>query len=171
MGTNARSRERNLSRALERLNAHRDIRISRISSLYKSAPWGLKEQPWFMNAVCEIDTHLSPLDLLRELKNMEKGLGRAISSVKWGPRKIDLDILLFHDAIIETAELQVPHKYLTERLFVLTPLLELDPEGIHPKTKISFKEYLERYSFEDRKKSCSLYIPKAKNTPLKWGKY
>jgi 2-amino-4-hydroxy-6-hydroxymethyldihydropteridine diphosphokinase len=160
LGTNKGSREKNLTRALERIHTHRDIRILKVSSLYKSSPWGVEDQPWFLNAVCEIDTDISPLDLLRELKRMEQYLGRKISDVKWGPRKIDLDIILFHDSITETRDLFIPHKYLTGRLFVLMPLLELIPEGTHPKTGISFKDYLEEFPAEDRKKLCSLYTPK-----------
>jgi 2-amino-4-hydroxy-6-hydroxymethyldihydropteridine diphosphokinase len=171
LGTNKRGRENSLFRALERIHSHPDMQLLKISSLYKSAPWGMEDQPWFLNAVCQIETNLSPCDLLRELKQMEKDLGRIIPEVRWGPRKIDIDIILFHDSIIDTPDLRVPHKHLTERLFVLIPLLELVPEGLHPETGISFKDYVEKFQLEDRRRLCSLYTPKVKTRPGSWGNF
>lgn len=170
LGTNKGSREKNLRQALETIHTHPNMRLLKVSSFYKTLPWGVENQPWFINSVCEIDTRFSPFELLRELKKMEHTLGRTTSGIKWDPRKIDMDIILFHDLIIETRELYVPHKYLTERIFVLMPLLELIPEGIHPKTGISFKDYLGEFSSEDRNKLCSLYTPKMNNVPWSWEK-
>lgn len=95
------------------------------SSLYRSAPWGIREQDDFINAVVALKTALPPLDLLRALQETEQKLGRIIT-YRWGPRVIDLDILTYDDLTLETAELTLPHPRLLERAFVLAPLAEID---------------------------------------------
>lgn len=96
------------------------------SRLYRSKPWGVVEQPAFCNAAALVDTQLDPSGLLRELKAMEKELGR-IPSERWGPRAIDLDILAFGGERIDLPDLQIPHARLHERAFALVPLAEIDP--------------------------------------------
>ncbi|HEX6289156.1 MAG TPA: 2-amino-4-hydroxy-6-hydroxymethyldihydropteridine diphosphokinase [Herpetosiphonaceae bacterium] len=101
------------------------------SSLYQTPPWGVTDQPPFLNAVCYGQTALAPAELLTFLKALERDLGR-IATRRWGPRAIDLDILLFDDLILQTPTLTIPHPLLHERPFVLIPLRELAPDLRHP---------------------------------------
>jgi 2-amino-4-hydroxy-6-hydroxymethyldihydropteridine diphosphokinase len=101
------------------------------SSFYRSEPVGLEEQPWFVNAVIQVRTSLTPRDLLTLLLDIEGKLGRK-RRLKWGPRIIDLDILLFGDLIISEEDLIIPHPRLHQRRFVLEPLCEIGPDSIHP---------------------------------------
>jgi 2-amino-4-hydroxy-6-hydroxymethyldihydropteridine diphosphokinase len=99
-----------------------------LSTIRETEPWGLEEQPRFLNAVAELETTLSPRALLDRLLEIERGLGRTRDGPRWGPRTIDLDLLLFGSESIDEPGLTVPHPRLHERLFVLEPLAELDPE-------------------------------------------
>ena len=100
-----------------------------VSTLRETEPWGFVDQPSFLNGACEVETILDPEALLERLHALERSLGRSRASVPhWGPRTIDLDLLLFGDVVIDTPELVVPHPRLAERRFALDPLVELDPE-------------------------------------------
>jgi 2-amino-4-hydroxy-6-hydroxymethyldihydropteridine diphosphokinase len=99
----------------------------RLSSLRETEPWGYADQPMFINAVAELDTALSPRGLLDRLLEVERELGRVREGPRYGPRTIDLDLLLYGDAIVDEPGLTVPHPRLPERAFVLEPLFELDP--------------------------------------------
>jgi len=112
------------------------------SALFKTKPIGYTSQDWFVNSVIKIETDLKPLDLLRLLKDIESRLGRE-KTFRWGPRVIDLDILLFDEEEIEMEGLQIPHPRLQERQFVLIPLAEIDRNLIHPVLKKSIGELLE----------------------------
>ena len=101
--------------------------LLRQSSLYRSAPWGVADQPEFVNAVVLIDTGLSPHDLMQSLLAIERDFGRQRSATRWGPRILDLDVLLYSDRIIDEPGLRVPHPHLRERAFVLLPLAEISP--------------------------------------------
>ena len=125
----------------EILNIDRHRLLSR-SSLFNTRPIGYTAQDWFVNGVIKIETDLEPLDLYRVLKAIEIRLGRK-ETFQWGPRIIDLDLLLFDDRRIETEELQVPHPRLHERQFVLIPLSEIDQNLIHPVLKKTVGELLE----------------------------
>ncbi len=131
IGSNLGDKIAHCERAIsEILNINRHRLIAR-SSFYHTRPIGYTAQDWFINGVIKIETNLEPLDLYRILKAIELRLGRQ-ETFQWGPRVIDLDLLLFDDRIIETEELQVPHRRLHERQFVLFPLSEIDPTFIHP---------------------------------------
>lgn len=125
----------NLDRPVERIRLARcaigdlaGIREAGFSSLYRSAPLGPADQPEYVNAVMAIDTVLEPLALLDRLQAIETANGRVRSGERWGPRTLDLDILLYRDAIIDTERLRLPHPGLCEREFVLVPLQEIAPE-------------------------------------------
>jgi 2-amino-4-hydroxy-6-hydroxymethyldihydropteridine diphosphokinase len=101
-----------------------DLKLLRVSSIYETEPVGLKEQPWFLNAVAEFESDLSPHELLARAQGVEQKLGR-VRTVRNGPRNIDVDIILCGDAVVNTPELTVPHPRYKERRFVLDPLNEL----------------------------------------------
>jgi 2-amino-4-hydroxy-6-hydroxymethyldihydropteridine diphosphokinase len=101
---------------------------SRLSSIRETEPWGFTHQPKFLNAVAEMDTELSPRELHDRLHEIERDLGRTRSGPRYGPRTIDLDLLLYGDEVIDEPDLIVPHPRLHERLFALEPLAELNPK-------------------------------------------
>lgn len=127
LGSNLGDPRKNLEKARQFIDEIPLTRITRVSSLYSSRPWGVKDQPDFINQVVEIETGLPPGELLQKLLEIEKHMGRK-RLVKWGPRVIDLDILLYGSLTISEEDLQVPHPFLTQREFVVVPLLELEPE-------------------------------------------
>ena len=103
------------------------------SSIYRSPAWGITDQPAFLNAVAALDTALEPAALLAELLRIERAAGRErIGALRWGPRTLDLDLLLYADAVIDQPGLRVPHPHLHERAFVLLPLAEIAPDAIVP---------------------------------------
>lgn len=109
------------------------FKIIRTSSLYETQPWLEKDTTWFVNAVIEIKTNLSPQDLLVECLKIEKFLGRNRElEGPFGDRTIDIDILFYGNEIISEDDLQIPHKFLHQRAFILVPMLELNPDFIHP---------------------------------------
>lgn len=112
------------------------------SSLYKTAPWGLDNQPPFYNQVVSLDTDLAPAALLRALQQIENDMGR-VRKVRWGPRIIDLDILFYHDQIIDTDFLKLPHPSIPQRNFTLVPLAEIASELVHPILKKKIATLLE----------------------------
>jgi 2-amino-4-hydroxy-6-hydroxymethyldihydropteridine diphosphokinase len=126
LGSNLGDREENLRGALERLN---ELGRVRVSSFRETEPVGVTDQPRFVNAAAELETDLSPQDLLARLLEIERDLGRdRARERRWGPRTIDLDLLLYGDQVLDEPGLKVPHPRLDERRFVLEPLHELAPE-------------------------------------------
>ena len=140
LGSNLGDRAENLRLAREQIDAP-DLRVLRASSVYETAPRDVENQPWFLNQVIECETDLFPRQLLGRLQKIERAVGRKRRSAK-GPREIDLDILLFGNAVVKAAELEIPHPRLTERRFVLEPLAELVPEKKHPGTRRTMREML-----------------------------
>lgn len=126
LGSNIGSREGNIRRALNILARHPKIRISRISSLYETAPIGYTDQPDFINAVVSIETDLPPEQLLDTILQIEKEMGR-VRDIHWGPRIIDIDILIYDEKSINTHQLVIPHPRMIERKFVMAPLAEIAP--------------------------------------------
>jgi 2-amino-4-hydroxy-6-hydroxymethyldihydropteridine diphosphokinase len=121
LGSNLGDRESLIRRAAELIGAER------LSTIIETDPWGYEEQPRFLNAVAELETSLTPRQLLDHLFDVERRLGRERVGPQWGPRTIDLDLLLYGDETIEERGLLVPHPRLVERRFVLEPLAELAP--------------------------------------------
>jgi 2-amino-4-hydroxy-6-hydroxymethyldihydropteridine diphosphokinase len=128
LGANLGERERTLRRAVELLDAEPGIDVVGVSSFRETEPVGYVDQPAFLNGACAVETDLSPRDLLDRLLAVERALGRERGTgPRWGPRTIDLDLLLYGRETIDEPGLTVPHPRLTERSFALEPLLELDP--------------------------------------------
>lgn len=131
LGSNLGDRRENMAQAVKRLNAGPDLTVLRTSSIYETAPWGLTEQPDFLNMVAEIATTLPPMELLDRVKDLEQELGRE-RGPRFGPRPIDVDILLYGNQVVDEVDLQIPHANLHLRAFALVPLAELAPEFLHP---------------------------------------
>jgi 2-amino-4-hydroxy-6-hydroxymethyldihydropteridine diphosphokinase len=131
LGSNLGDRLGNLSRALGAMSALEGVHVIAVSNAVESEPWGVSEQPAFANAVARIATTLRADQLLAALKDIEVGLGRR-GGLRYGPRVIDLDILLFGDEEWDTPDLAIPHARLAERDFAVTPLLEVAPQATWP---------------------------------------
>ncbi|WP_456272798.1 2-amino-4-hydroxy-6-hydroxymethyldihydropteridine diphosphokinase [Bacillus sp. AK031] len=142
LGSNVGNRENYLKEAIKLLNHHHDIEVMKVSSIYETEPVGFTEQGEFLNLVLEITTSLSAEKLLRQCLQVEKDLGRE-REFRWGPRIIDLDILLYNQENIETEKLIVPHPRMHERAFVLVPLAELSQTIKHPKLDTSMSALLD----------------------------
>jgi 2-amino-4-hydroxy-6-hydroxymethyldihydropteridine diphosphokinase len=127
IGSNLGDRIGNIIESLRLMNNISGITVLRASPIYETEPVDFCQQPNFLNAVVEINTNLTPHELLKELQNIEKRLGR-VRTVPKGPRTIDLDILLYDDVLISTHDLTIPHPRMWQRLFVLEPLKELRPD-------------------------------------------
>jgi len=139
LGSNLGNRQENLKTALYTLPPH--VEISAVSRLYQTEPAYVLDQPTFLNVVARGHTRLQPQALLAYLKQIEAELGRK-KIIRFGPRKIDLDIIFYEDWVVDTFELQIPHPRMAERGFVLRPLVELDPHLVHPVLKRPVKELL-----------------------------
>ena len=139
LGTNLGDRFANLQAAIAALPPA--IRLLDRSPVYETPPWGLTDQPDFLNMVLKCETPLAPLALLAYIKHLETELGR-LPAVRWGPRLIDLDILFYDGLTLATPELTIPHPRLHERAFVLVPLADLEPGLIHPVLGKSVRQLL-----------------------------
>lgn len=145
IGSNLGDRQSNCIGAVRRLEEC-GLRILSQSSLVESEPWGVKDQPRFMNMAVEAETDLPPSELLELLKRVEKDMGRE-ETFRWGPRVIDIDILFYDDDIIDIETLRVPHPFLHERGFVLAPLAEIAPDKVHPVLKKTVSEIFASSAF------------------------
>jgi 2-amino-4-hydroxy-6-hydroxymethyldihydropteridine diphosphokinase len=146
IGSNLGDREDNIRRALAALREP-GIQVLRHSAIYETAPMIVTNQPWFLNLVVEAKTALFPLQLLHFLKAVEKSLGRK-RGISKGPRKIDLDVLLYGRSVIDTPEFTIPHPGMAERRFVLEPLAELAPALRHPLTRQTIRQMLQAESVQ-----------------------
>ena len=153
LGSNLGKREENLQRALVALE-HKQIQIVARSSVYETEPQNLSQQRWFLNLVIECETRYFPMQLLGIIQKIERELGRerGAGKVRWGPRPIDIDVLLFGSVIVETPQLTIPHPRMLERRFVLEPLLEIAPELRHPVNRESLRKFVGKVSGQKLRK-------------------
>ena len=142
LGSNLGDKEANLRRALELLDEH-GVEVVKVSSFICTEPYGVTDQPQFLNAVCQVRTSLEPLALLHTLLGIEQEMGR-VRLRHWGERNIDLDLLLYEDVVMDTPELKLPHPDMQNRDFVLLPLFEIAPELIHPVLRKNIGELKEK---------------------------
>lgn len=132
LGANVGNRRENLDRAVGLLAAEPGVRVLAVSSVHETDPVGYADQPRFLNAACALETELGPRELLERLLAIERTLGRERTGPRFGPRTIDLDLLLYGNETVDEPGLTVPHPRLAERLFALEPLHELSPELVLP---------------------------------------
>ena len=141
LGTNIEPRPNHLREGLRNLRAI--VNIHQTSSIYETEPWGYADQSRFLNQVVECDTDFEPFGLLKLLKEIEEKMGR-MGTFRFGPRIIDLDILIYGNLVISDRVLSIPHASLKERAFVLVPLVELNPDLVFPRENIRVSDYLEK---------------------------
>src|SRR5271154_2182187 len=129
-GSNLGDRAQNIAHAIEALQPE-NVRVAKQSSLYETEPVELRAQDWFLNCVAEVETNLEPQELIQVLLKIERSMGRE-RLVPKGPRVIDIDILLFGQAIVKEPQLEIPHPRMACRRFVLVPFVEIAPDVAHP---------------------------------------
>lgn len=139
LGSNLGDRSRNLAAAVEALGCHENIRVHGISSCYETEPLGEAAQPQFLNMAVEIETEMAPLELLKAVKDIEVRLGRRPAR-RWGPREIDIDLILWGPERVKMEELTLPHAEFRQRAFVLAPLAEIAPDAVDPVTGKTVRE-------------------------------
>jgi 2-amino-4-hydroxy-6-hydroxymethyldihydropteridine diphosphokinase len=145
LGSNLDDPRTNLGRALSHLRVLGEV--DGVSRVYRSEPVGLRDQPEFLNVVVRLRTELAPDALLDAVKDIERSMGRA-PSVRFGPRRIDIDLLFYDDLVLESSRLTVPHPRMMDRAFVLRPLAELDPSLRDPRSGVFVADRLAEGSFE-----------------------
>ncbi len=129
IGSNVGNKAANIAHAIDLLCADGAVKRVAISRLYRSAPWGILEQDWFVNAAVAVATEVTAHELLRRCLAAEDAMGR-VRSVKWGPRLVDVDVLTYRGEVIDTPDLKVPHPFIEQRSFVLVPLLDIAADEI-----------------------------------------
>lgn len=143
LGSNLGNKRENIIKAIDRLDACEGICVKEKSAFFNTTPVGGPLQPDYVNCVIGMETEIEPQVLLEEFKKIEIGLGRK-PGVRWGPRVVDLDILLYGNRIVDEHNLKIPHERMHERAFVLEPLCEISPDIKHPVSGISISELLEK---------------------------
>lgn len=142
LGSNIGDRLEYIREAVQMLHNQEEIKVVNISSVYETDPVGYEEQALFLNIVIQVETSLNPLSLLEQCQKIESELGRK-RIIRWGPRTIDLDILLYNQENIVSEKLIIPHPRIEERAFVLVPLIEIAPDIKLPNKPILLKESLQ----------------------------
>ena len=157
-GSNIGDRLAHIQNAIHALSKTEEITLQKISSVYNTDPVGYEAQAEFLNGVAAIQTSLPPLSLLHTLKNIETAIGRR-HRIRWGPREIDLDILIYGDLCLQTEKLVIPHPEMHRRRFVLAPLAEIAPDLVHPVFQETVQTLLERLEHDKsvlKKEDCVL---------------
>lgn len=153
LGSNLGDREKNIKRAVELIEKTPEIKISKVSSLYETEPVGEKDQGRFLNQTIEVSTTFNPYELLGHLGKIEGKLGRRRKK-RWGPRIIDLDILLYGELEINEEDVKIPHPRMHRRAFVLIPLVEIAPLARHPGLQKTAEELLAELGEHEEVKRC-----------------
>jgi 2-amino-4-hydroxy-6-hydroxymethyldihydropteridine diphosphokinase len=165
LGANLGDPAGQLRQALAMLAALDEVEVVRVSTFYLNPPLGPPEQPWYVNAVAEVKTRLTPEELLRSLGRLETALGR-VRGEHWGPRVIDLDLLLYDGEVISAPDLVLPHPELHRRAFVLAPLAEIAPEAWHPVLHKSAAQLLAELDPADRAALKPLSLEESEPCPV-----
>lgn len=142
LGSNLGDRERHLRNGIESLSARISVEV--VSRIYASAPHGVTDQPWFLNVAVRGETGFGPVELLHCVKAIEKSEGRDDAGVRWGPRPLDIDIILMGSLVMRSAELTIPHASMSHRRFCLLPVSEIAPDMTVPPDGLTVSELLER---------------------------
>ncbi len=150
-GSNIGNKAENCQAGIDALSDSGAALIIKQSGFYKTEPVDFKEQDWFVNTVIKIKTVLDPFQLLYKLKSIENAQGRKKQSMRFGPRILDLDIILYGDMILKTSELTIPHPRMHKRCFVLRPLCDIDPDMVHPVLVKNMKFLLNNINDSDQK--------------------
>jgi 2-amino-4-hydroxy-6-hydroxymethyldihydropteridine diphosphokinase len=148
LGSNLGDRKGNCEKALREIEGRHVGNVTALSPFYMTEPVDFTDQDWFVNAAACIETRLEPPELLKELKLIQKDLGTMEKTVRFGPRTIDLDILLFDDLVQNWDDLVIPHERMHQRAFVLVPLCDIAPHKTHPVSGKTMKELLETIDTE-----------------------
>lgn len=149
IGSNLGDRRKNCVEAVERLKELRGCEFVRRSRWYLTSPVGVEDQDWFVNGVACLGAEISARELLERLLSIEARMGR-VRMERWGPRVIDLDLLLYGTDIVNEEDLKIPHPHMHLRRFVLAPLAEVDPDGIHPVLGKTVSQMLQELKGEDQ---------------------
>lgn len=143
LGSNIGAKRENCQNGIDALNTiSKGTLLKCQSRFYKTEPMDFKDQDWFVNLVVKLNTDLDPFDLFLRLKEIEQKAGRKKSDVKYGPRVLDMDIILYDDVILKTEDLVIPHPRMHKRRFVLKPLCDINPDIVHPVLKKDIKTLL-----------------------------
>lgn len=143
VGSNIGDKLSNCQKGIAELTRSDRSRLMAQSQFYSTEPVDYEDQDWFVNAAVKIETRLNPFELLKTLKSIEREAGRTAESIRFGPRILDLDLILYDDLVINTAELVVPHPRMHKRRFVLQPICDIDPAIVHPIIKKRLRDLLE----------------------------
>ena len=142
-GSNLGDKLENCKKGIAALRKSGGSIIKDLSRFYKTEPVDYKDQAWFVNAVVKIKTTLEPFELLRELKSIQRDAGSTSDPIRFGPRLLDLDIVMYDDCVINSSELTIPHPRMHKRRFVLKPICDIDPKMMHPVLKKEMRYLLD----------------------------
>ncbi len=157
LGSNLGDRLRYFELALLEIKKIPETKVKKISSVYETEPVGIKEQPKFFNAALELESSLSPQELFQKFKLIEQHIGRT-STVRWGPREIDIDLLYYDDAVRSEGGVRIPHPEVAKRRFVLVPLCEIAENFVDPILQMPLRDLLQRCSDTSAVQKTSLKL-------------
>ena len=150
VGSNLGDKLANCKKGIVNLEKSGKSTLTGHSQFYKTEPVDYKEQGWFINCMVKVETVLEPLELLDELKSIEHRAGRKVDSIRFGPRVLDLDIILYDDIILNTPRLVIPHYKMHKRRFVLKPICDIEPEIIHPVLNMNMRSLLDLLNYKNQ---------------------
>ena len=154
LGANLGDKIENCRHGMDLLTAAGDVAIVARSRFYATEPMDYTDQPWFVNAAIKVVTSLGPHDLLRQLKRVEAAMGRCDTGIRFGPRVLDLDIIFFNDAVIDTPDLVVPHPRMHQRAFVLHPMADIASDWLHPVYGVAVRQLCDNLNDKNQKCIC-----------------